>query len=134
MTSDGQDIQGGGERPAWRGTQDCVHCGLCLTHCPTYLTTGVEMSSPRGRIWMMRALEEAETTLSPAFVRHLDQCVGCLACQEACPSQVPYAVLLEHAREGIEQAYTRPALDRWSRRLLLEVFPYPARLGPLLTL
>ena len=67
---------------------DCVHCGLCLASCPTYLTTGVEMSSPRGRIAMVRALGEGRGGFSPEFVRHLDQCLGCLACQTACPSGV----------------------------------------------
>jgi glycolate oxidase iron-sulfur subunit len=117
----------------WRGTQDCVHCGLCLTSCPTYLATGVEMSSPRGRIWLMRALAEGDATLGPVIVKHLDQCVGCLACQEACPSQVPYAELIDAARETIGREFRRPAIDRWSRRLVLQVFPYPRRLGPALT-
>lgn len=120
--------------PAWRGTQDCVHCGLCLTQCPTYLTTGLEMSSPRGRIWMMRAMEEGEAGLSATVVKHLDQCVGCLACAAACPSQVPYAELLEHARAGIEAEFPRPSLDRWQRRLLVSLFPYPRRLAPILGL
>jgi len=128
--------EGAGEpdemRGVWRGTQDCVHCGLCLTQCPTYLTTGVEMSSPRGRIWMLRALEEGEAALSSTTVRHLDQCVGCLACAEACPSQVPYAGLLEAARETIERSFPRPATDRWLRWLLVNLFPYPRRLAPAL--
>src|SRR5512138_1291704 len=120
-------------KPEWRGTQDCVHCGLCLTSCPTYLTTGVEMSSPRGRIWLMRALEEGEARLSPLIVKHLDQCVGCLACQQACPSKVPYAELLEAARHDIGQHFHRGVPDTWFRSLLLRVFPYPGRLGPILS-
>jgi glycolate oxidase iron-sulfur subunit len=90
------------------------------------------MSSPRGRIWMMRAIEEGQAVFSQAIVKHLDQCVGCLACQQACPSQVPYAELLEGTRAAILERFPRPAPDRWTRRLLLGVFPRPGRLRPLL--
>ena len=108
--------------------EDCVHCGLCLASCPTYLSTGVEMSSPRGRIAMVRALGDGRGGLSAEFVRHLDECLGCLACQNACPSGVVYGRMLEEARETIEQRYPRPAGDRWVRRLLVNLFPYPLRL------
>jgi glycolate oxidase iron-sulfur subunit len=108
--------------------EDCVHCGLCLASCPTYLSTGVEMSSPRGRIAMVRALGDGRGSFGPELVRHLDQCLGCLACQNACPSGVVYGRMLEEARETIEQRYPRPARDRWTRRMLVNVFPYPDRL------
>jgi glycolate oxidase iron-sulfur subunit len=108
--------------------QDCVHCGLCLPSCPTYLTTGVEMSSPRGRIAMVRALGEGRAGFSPEFVKHLDQCLGCLACQTACPSGVVYGHALEEAREVIELKYERRPGDRRMRWLLVHTFPYPQRL------
>jgi len=116
-----------------KGILDCVHCGLCLPTCPTYLTTGTEMASPRGRIYMMRAVEEGQAGTSPVFVKHLDQCLGCLACQPACPSGVPYGRLLESARAEIERMFERPAGDRFWRRLILSLFPHPERLGPVLS-
>ncbi len=115
-----------------KGILDCVHCGLCLPTCPTYLTTGIEMASPRGRIYLMRAVEEGQAEINSVFVKHLDQCLGCLACQTACPSGVPYAHLLESARAQIERRYERPAGDRYWRRMILTLFPYPARMRPVL--
>lgn len=109
------------------GILDCVHCGLCLPSCPTYLTTGVEMASPRGRIYLMRAVREGQAGISADFVKHLDQCLGCLACEEACPSGVPYRHLLEGARAGIEARYERPTADRGWRWLVRSLFPYPER-------
>jgi len=90
------------------------------------------MSSPRGRIYMMRAVNEGRTGIGSVFVKHLDQCLGCLSCQTACPSGVPYGHLLEAARAQIERKYDRPVADRTLRRLILSLFPYPDRLGPIL--
>jgi glycolate oxidase iron-sulfur subunit len=120
------------DRPEREGILDCVHCGLCLPTCPTYLTTGLEMASPRGRIHLMRAVDEGQAGLSAEFVKHLDQCLGCLACQTACPSGVPYGHLLEAARAQIERRYERPNGDRRWRRLILSLFPHPERVGWLL--
>ena len=116
-----------------RGILDCVHCGLCLPMCPTYLTTGIEMASPRGRIYMMRAVGEGQAGISSVFVKHLDQCLGCLACQPACPSGVPYGRLLESARVEIVRSFERPAGDRFWRRMILALFPHPERMGPVLS-
>ena len=113
----------------WPHIQDCVHCGLCLPSCPTYLATGVEMSSPRGRIAMVRALGDGRGAFSRDLVKHLDQCLGCLACQEACPSGVVYGHALEDAREAIEAHYDRAPGDRVMRWLVEHLFPYPRRLG-----
>lgn len=113
----------------WPHIQDCVHCGLCLPSCPTYVTTGVEMSSPRGRIAMVRALGDGRGAFNQDLVKHLDQCLGCLACQEACPSGVVYGHALEDAREAIESHYDRAPADRVMRWLLEHLFPYPRRLG-----
>ncbi len=122
----------GGDRPDHREILDCVHCGLCLPTCPTYLMTGLETASPRGRVYLIRTVEEGQGGISPVFVKHLDQCLGCLACQTACPSGVPYANLIEAARDQVERQYERPTADRAWRQLLLQLFPYPRRMRPLI--
>ena len=94
----------------------CVHCGLCLAACPTYLELGTEADSPRGRILLMRALEEGSLEPTPEVVRHLDLCLGCRACETACPSGVPYGSLIEAARPFVER--TRSPARRWARRAL----------------
>lgn len=97
----------------------CVHCGLCLSSCPTYLELGTEADSPRGRVLLMRALEEGALEPTPEVVRHLDLCLGCRACETACPSGVPYGSMIEAARPFTER--TRSAPVRLARRLLATV-------------
>jgi glycolate dehydrogenase iron-sulfur subunit len=97
----------------------CVHCGLCQSACPTYLELGTEADSPRGRIHLMRGLEEGRLAPSPEVVRHLDLCLGCRACETACPSGVPYGALIEAARPWLEES--RPVRARVARRLLAAV-------------
>ena len=104
---------------------DCVHCGLCLSFCPTYVELGTEMDSPRGRIATMRALHEGKFPLDAEVVRHLDLCLGCRACETACPSGVHYGELIESARSFIEEQYRRPLLDRLKRWTIDKVFPNP---------
>ena len=87
------------------------------------------MSSPRGRIYLMRALYEGQAEVNATIVKHLDQCLGCLACQEACPSGVPYAQLLDAARKEIDRQYERTPGDRHWRWVINRLFPYPRRLG-----
>ncbi|MBI3785509.1 MAG: glycolate oxidase subunit GlcF [Deltaproteobacteria bacterium] len=105
---------------------DCVHCGLCLSACPTYLELGTETDSPRGRIYLMRGLEEKSISLSPDVVRHLDLCLGCRACETACPSGVRYGELIESARVAVESQHQRSPSDRFKRRMIELVFPRPA--------
>ncbi|HLY38682.1 MAG TPA: heterodisulfide reductase-related iron-sulfur binding cluster [Candidatus Binatia bacterium] len=102
----------------------CVHCGLCLSACPTYLELGLEVESPRGRIHLMRALEEGTLAPTADVIRHLDLCLGCRACETACPSGVRYGALIEAARPFVESA--RPAPARWLRRALAAALTTPA--------
>jgi glycolate oxidase iron-sulfur subunit len=94
----------------------CVHCGLCLEACPTYVHTSDENDSPRGRIYLMRAVEEGRLARdSRAFERHIDRCLGCRACESACPAGVQYGQLLEAARADISSKGRRAG---WTSRLL----------------
>ena len=82
--------------------QQCMHCGLCLPTCPTYDATQLERNSPRGRIALMRAIADDRLAVTKAFGEEMYFCLGCLACQTACPAGVNYAELFEHARAEIE--------------------------------
>ncbi len=106
----------------------CVHCGFCLPACPSYLLLGQEMDSPRGRIYMMKAGVDGRMAMSDGMVGHFDTCLGCMACETACPSGVRYAPLIEETRAAIEHHHERPLGERLFRRLLFFLLPYPARL------
>ncbi|MBW4610775.1 MAG: 4Fe-4S dicluster domain-containing protein [Hassallia sp. WJT32-NPBG1] len=110
----------------------CVHCGFCLSTCPSYRVLGKEMDSPRGRIYLMDAINEGEIALNDATVQHFDSCLGCLACVTTCPSGVQYDKLLSATRPQVERNYPRSLLDRLFRKLIFSLFPYPNRLRFLL--
>jgi glycolate oxidase iron-sulfur subunit len=108
----------------------CVHCGLCLPACPTYRELGNENDSPRGRIYLMRGVVEGKVRLGESFTRHIDLCLGCRACETACPSGVPYGHLLESARAEVSRAkYARGSVSEYILRLVLnQVFTRPRAL------
>src|SRR4029453_10571225 len=83
---------------------DCVHCGLCTASCPTYVETGNENDSPRGRIYLMRAVRDGRLEMNQEVQRHLELCLDCRACETACPSGVQYGKLIEPFRISMEQA------------------------------
>ena len=107
----------------------CIHCGLCLSSCPTYLETGNENDSPRGRIYLMRAIQDGRMELTATPVRHLDLCLGCRACEAVCPSGVRYGELLEATRNHVEKAHTRSPWQAFLRHYAIErIFPFPERM------
>jgi glycolate oxidase iron-sulfur subunit len=107
----------------------CIHCGLCLGACPTYLQTGNENESPRGRIYLMRALQAGRVPVDHSSVQHIDLCLGCRACEVACPSGVQYGTLLEQTREFIEEHHPRSPYQSFLRRFVIErIFPVPSRM------
>lgn len=104
----------------------CVHCGFCLSACPTYQELGRETDSPRGRIILMKEVLEGSMPLESA-TEHIDACLGCLACVPACPSEVPYGDLISPFRALHEQQRSRSLSDRFKRRLAQWTLPYPKR-------
>jgi glycolate oxidase iron-sulfur subunit len=118
-------------RGGFEALDPCVHCGFCLPACPTYLATGDESDSPRGRILLMRAVEAGELLPSdPAVREHLDACLGCRGCEPVCPSGVGYGRGLEAAREQLVHANGLP----FSARVVLGVFRREAWWRPLLAM
>ena len=101
----------GEDPPARAEINTCIHCGLCLTACPTYRELKIEPDSPRGRLYLMRGLSEGRIAPSPELLGHLDLCLDCRACETVCPAGVPYSRLLEQTRGQL----ARRAGRSWSR-------------------
>src|SRR6266508_1482477 len=108
------------------GVNRCVHCGLCLSYCPTFSELGTEMDSPRGRILLIKSLAEGRIALTESTISHLDLCLGCRACETVCPAGVPYGELIEAARAEIERQRPGGPLRRLFRRLNFALLlPHP---------
>jgi glycolate oxidase iron-sulfur subunit len=107
--------------------RNCVHCGFCTATCPTYVTLGNELDSPRGRIYLIKDMLENDRPADKEIVTHIDRCLSCLACMTTCPSGVNYMHLVDHARVHIEKTYKRPPMNRLTRAVLAAVLPYPDR-------
>ncbi|MBI2803911.1 MAG: 4Fe-4S dicluster domain-containing protein [Planctomycetes bacterium] len=108
---------------------DCVHCGLCTSACPTYVELGDENDSPRGRIYLMRAVTDGRIDLDESVQKHLDLCLDCRACESACPSGVQYGKLIEPFRIHMEKTGTKPDNLSWLQKFLLYRFtPYAIRM------
>jgi glycolate oxidase iron-sulfur subunit len=107
-------MNGSADAPKQADLDRCVHCGLCLNSCPTYRELGVEMDSPRGRIYQMVQVASGAAEINPSYIEHLDLCLACRGCETACPSGVQYGRLIEAARAQIENTVRRP----WHVRLL----------------
>jgi len=115
-------------RPSLRSLVDrCVHCGFCLPACPTYGLWASEPDSPRGRIDLVRSVLDQRPGAEQPARAHLDACLGCLACQTACPSGVRYDLIAEEARELLERRSKRSLSDRAARGAIFSLFPYPRR-------
>jgi glycolate dehydrogenase iron-sulfur subunit len=107
----------------------CTHCGLCLNQCPTYRVLGWEMDSPRGRIRQMRGVAEGLREVTLEFAEHMDVCLGCRACQTACPGNLNFGEMVEAARWQALQTLPQKPLSRALRWLVFkQLFPYPRRL------
>jgi glycolate oxidase iron-sulfur subunit len=99
------------EGPAQSDLDKCVHCGLCLNACPTYRELGLEMDSPRGRIYQMNAVRNG-APITESYIQHLELCLACRGCESACPSGVPYGRLIEAARAQIEALRKQSLVSR----------------------
>lgn len=112
--------------PMAKAVSACVHCGFCLAACPTYRELGQEMDTPRGRIVLMKEVLEGKMSVEAAQP-HVDRCLGCLACEPACPSGVPYRDLISPFRALAAPKMNRSPLERLRRFLVAQTVPFPSR-------
>lgn len=119
-----------GLQPIYEDYARCVHCGLCLNHCPTYRLWHLEADSPRGRIFQMVRVKDGVAPVNATFVEHIDKCLDCRACETACPSAVEYGKLVEFARARIAKEYKRPFFSRAARNFAYRrLLPRPGRIA-----
>lgn len=117
------------DKPQQKDLDRCVHCGLCLNACPTYRELGIEMDSPRGRIYQMNQVANGLAPVGESYIQHLELCLACRACETACPSGVQYGRLIEAARAEIENKVERPASVRFLRWVVFRnLLPSPTLL------
>ena len=117
------------DAPAEADMYRCVHCGLCISACPTYGELSLEAESPRGRIALMKAVNEGRLAINPRVVSHWDMCLQCRACEAVCPSGVPYGRIMANTRAQVAAQNQKPAKQRWVSRLFLRgALPHPDRL------
>ena len=125
----------GPDAPALSDLQNCIHCGFCLPACPTYIATGQELESPRGRLHLIRSVVEGKVDPTDRLLSHLDLCLQCRACETACPSSVPYGRIMEDARASImADPETRPRAWSMRARVLRHVVARPRVLRAALSL
>ncbi len=105
--------------------RNCVHCGFCTATCPTFVTLGDELDSPRGRIYQIKDMLETSKPAPASVVKHIDRCLSCLSCMTTCPSGVHYMHLVDQARSYIRKTFTRDPVDRFMRAVLSKVLPNP---------
>src|SRR3981081_1157117 len=116
------------DRPGWELYSTCIHCGLCLNACPTYRVLGLEMDSPRGRVYQMVQVANG-APITESYKEHIDLCLACRGCESACPSGVQYGRLIEAARSQIETTAGRGWVARTVRNFVFKkLLPSPALL------
>ncbi len=119
----------GPEQPLMEDLIRCVHCGLCLNYCPTYRVTRLEPESPRGRIYLARAVAEGRLELNDDVIEHWDYCLACRTCEAVCPSGVPYGRIIERVRVQVMRHHPGPVRKRLFYWLAFkQLFPDPGRL------
>ena len=125
-----QSLFSGPDAPDESELYKCVHCGFCLQACPTYVETGLETESPRGRIALMKAVNEGRIGITPGVVRHWDLCIQCRACEVVCPSGVPYGRLIEATMAQVESRRKIGLLPKLASEISLkQVLIHQRRLG-----
>jgi len=122
------DLEWLSQKIPYRRYQECVHCGLCTASCPTYIETCDENDSPRGRIYLMRAIADGRLEMGPGVREHLGLCLDCRACESACPSGVQYGHMIEPFKIAMQQSAQGSEKGSLLQRLILRhLFPYPGR-------